>query len=66
MNDERYYLWRAVDHEGEVLESYVPLARDRERALKFAKKSIPRYGRLTRNRQSPRLRSCDERGWQLG
>ena len=23
INGERYYLWRAVDHEGEVLESYV-------------------------------------------
>ncbi len=23
LNDEMVYLWRAVDHEGEVLESYV-------------------------------------------
>jgi transposase-like protein len=23
LNDEMAYLWRAVDHEGEVLESYV-------------------------------------------
>ena len=23
INGERHYLWRAVDHEGEVLESYV-------------------------------------------
>jgi putative transposase len=23
INGERHYLWRAVDHEGEILESYV-------------------------------------------
>ncbi len=45
INGERYYLWRAVDHEGEVLESYVTKTRDRKAALKFLKKSIRRYGR---------------------
>ena len=29
MNGEMVYLWRAVDHEGEVLESYVTRKRDR-------------------------------------
>ena len=29
INGERHYLWRAVDHEGEVLESYVTKRRDR-------------------------------------
>ncbi len=28
-------LWRAVDHEGEVLESFVTKKRDRKAALKF-------------------------------
>lgn len=45
INGERYYLWRAVDNEGEVLESYVTKTRDRKAALKFLKKSMRRYGR---------------------
>ena len=42
INGERHYLWRAVDHEGEVLESYVT-KRDKA-ALKFMKKAMRRYG----------------------
>ena len=38
INGETHYLWRAVDHEGEVLESYVTKRRDRKAALKFMKK----------------------------
>jgi len=41
---ETHYLWRAVDHEGEVLESYVTKRRDRKAALKFLKKIMKRYG----------------------
>lgn len=44
INGERHYLWRAVDHEGEVLESYVTKRRDRTAALKFMKKAMKRYG----------------------
>ena len=40
---QTHYLWRAVDHEGEVLESFVSKCRDRNAALKFLKKSIKRY-----------------------
>ena len=29
---EQYYLWRAVDHEGEILESFVSKARDKNPA----------------------------------
>src|SRR5665647_487172 len=29
INGEMHYLWRAVDHEGEVLESYVTKTRDK-------------------------------------
>jgi transposase-like protein len=36
---ERHYLWRAVDHEGEVLESYVTKKRDKVAALKFLRKA---------------------------
>jgi putative transposase len=44
INGETHYLWRAVDHEGEVLESFVTKRRDRKAALHFLKKSIKRYG----------------------
>jgi len=45
INGESYYLWRAVDHEGEVLESFVTKKRDRKAALRFLKKAMKRYGR---------------------
>ena len=44
INGVQHYLWRAVDHEGEVLESYVTKRRDRIAALKFLKKAMKRYG----------------------
>lgn len=44
INGETHYLWRAVDHEGEVLESFVTKRRDRKAALAFLKKAIKRYG----------------------
>ena len=40
---KRHYLWRTVDHEGEIIESYVTKRRDRKAALKFVRKSIKRY-----------------------
>ncbi len=46
INGERHYLWRAVDHEGEVLESYVTKTRYKRAALKFFKKSMRRLGCL--------------------
>jgi putative transposase len=45
INGETHYLWRAVDHEGEVLESYVTKRRDRKAALKFLRKTMKRFGR---------------------
>ena len=44
INGEMHYLWRAVDHEGEVLESYVTTTRDKAAALKFIKKALKRHG----------------------
>lgn len=41
---ETHYLWRAVDHEGEVLEAYVTKKRDKTAALKFLRKAMKRYG----------------------
>jgi hypothetical protein len=40
----RFHLWRAVDHEGEVLESYVTRKRDKAAALSFMKKALKRHG----------------------
>ncbi|WP_380054084.1 IS6 family transposase [Falsihalocynthiibacter sp. SS001] len=45
INGELHYLWRAVDHEGEVLESYVTKRRDRKAALKFLKRTMKRHGK---------------------
>ena len=44
INGVQHYLWRAVDHEGEVLESFVTKKRDKAAALKFLKKAMKRYG----------------------
>ena len=44
INGETHYLWRAVDHEGEVLEGYVTKRRDRKAALKFLRKTTKRFG----------------------
>jgi putative transposase len=45
INGEFHYLWRAVDHEGEVLEAFATRRRDRKAALKFLKRTMKRYGR---------------------
>jgi len=44
INGEMHYLWRAVDHEGEVLESYVTKKRDKSAALRFFKETLKRHG----------------------
>jgi transposase-like protein len=41
---QTHCLWRAVDHEGEVLESFVTKTRDKASALKFMRKAMKRYG----------------------
>ena len=62
INGEMRYLWRAVDHEGEVLESFVTKERDKAAALKFIKKAIRRHGRPEghRHRRAALLRSRPE------
>jgi len=45
INGATCYLWRAVDHEGEVLEAFVTKKRDRKAALKFLRRAMKRYGR---------------------
>ena len=44
INGKSHYLWRAVDHEGEVLEVFATKRRDRKAALKFLKRTMKRYG----------------------
>src|SRR5450631_102702 len=44
LNGGMVYLWRAVDHEGEILESYVTKRRDKAAALRFMKKALKRHG----------------------
>lgn len=44
INGERFYLWRAVDHEGEVLECYVSKKRDKRAAKKFLIKTMRKHG----------------------
>ena len=44
INGETHYLWRAVDHEGEVLESFVTKARDKKAAMKFLRKAMRKHG----------------------
>ena len=44
LNGEMVYLWRAIDHECEILESYVTRTRDKTAALRFMKKALKRHG----------------------
>ncbi len=47
INGQAHYLWRAVDHEGEVLEVFATKRRDRRAALKFPKRAMKRYGQAS-------------------
>ena len=44
INGKTHYLWRAVDHEGEVLEVFATKRRDRRAAFRFLKRTMKRYG----------------------
>jgi len=45
VNGKLFYLWRAVDHEGEVLDAVVTSKRDKTAALKLLKRILKKYGR---------------------
>jgi putative transposase len=45
INGKTHYLWRAVDHEGEVLEVYATKPRNRTAALQFLRRAMKRYGK---------------------
>jgi putative transposase len=44
VNGKFCYLWRAVDHEGEVLEAGVTASRDEAAALKLLRRIMKKYG----------------------
>ncbi|MBU6394374.1 MAG: IS6 family transposase [Sphingomonadales bacterium] len=46
IDGKTHYLWRAVDQEGEILESYVTKTRDKSAALRFMRKALKRHGRV--------------------
>lgn len=60
-----HYLWRAVDHEGEVLESFVTKKRDKSAALRFMKKALKRHGKPEKI-VTDGLRSCEAAMTELG
>ena len=57
INGKTHYLWRAVDHEGEVLEAYATKRRNCAAALQFLRCAMKRYGQ-PRVIVTDRLRSC--------
>jgi len=44
VNGKLCYLWRAVDHEGKVLEAVATARRDKAAALKLLKRIMKKYG----------------------
>lgn len=45
INRKMHYLWRAVDHEGEALESFRSKQRGKAATTKFNKRTMERHGR---------------------
>ena len=44
LNGEMVYLWRSIDQEGEILESFVTKKRNKDAALNFMKRALKRHG----------------------
>ena len=65
INGERHYLWRAVDHKGEVLEGYITKKREKKAVLKFMKKAKRWYG-SSNEIVTDRLRSYGAAAKELG
>jgi putative transposase len=66
INSETHYLWRAVDHEGEVLESFATKQRDMAAALKFMKKLMKRHAPPAQKITTDGLRSYKAAMRELG
>ena len=54
---KRMYLWRAVDHEGEILEVLVQRRRDRRAAVKLMRKLLRKQGFAPKTVTTDKLRS---------
>ena len=54
---ERMYLWRAVDHEGEVLDMLIQRRRDTRAALRLMRKLLKRQGFVPKLPVTDKLRS---------
>src|ERR1700740_348326 len=54
---ERMYLWRAVDHEGEILDSLVHPRRDTRAALRLMRKLLKKQGFVPKLLVTDKLRS---------
>ncbi len=61
VNGKRRYLWRAVDHEGEVLEAVATKRRNKQAALKFLKKFMQRHGKAEEILTDRFLQGCAQR-----
>lgn len=44
INGEMHYFWRAVDHGGQVPESYVTNTRDKAAGVRFIRKALKGHG----------------------
>src|SRR5881398_258623 len=54
---KRMYLWRAVDHEGEILDVLLQRRRDRRAAVRLMRKLLRKQGFAPRRVTTDRLRS---------
>jgi putative transposase len=63
LNGEMVYLWRAVDQEGEILESYITRTRDKDAALPLHEEGAqaPRFAQDDNNGRPSLLPRSNER-----
>src|SRR3954447_7417903 len=66
MAGEHLYLWRAVDHEGEVLDMLVQRPRDRRAALRLMRKLLRKQGFTPKSLSTDKLGSYGAAFRQLG
>jgi putative transposase len=57
INGKQHYLWRAVDHDGEVVDVYLQAKRDGAAAKRFFKRLLRSYGGEPRKIVIDKLRS---------
>jgi len=57
MNGKQYYLWRAVDQDGEVFDVYLQAKRDGAAAKHFFKRLLRNHGEEPRKIVTDKLRS---------